>query len=281
MRKQIIYRIGDLCEKHCDSCKKIPMARSSSKGIAWCGKNCDIGKELKKLGEQLDKTVNPRREPETMSSRGVLTQESYEQAKEEGLTEKEVAKAFGISVGTLWNRKNVWNINNHDEKLVKKQTTPKKKKRKAAESTSLADAWKEEYAELEKANDTLQRKYEAAINENTELKAKYDRLHLDKQEIRDQFNKTCEDLEDEIESLKEKLKTEKDKHIEELSNASKNILEWQSQVTKDEMEKEKKYEDTLETLTSRYEGEVERLNTINLELHEKLEAYKMALKVSL
>jgi len=273
MRKAITYRIGDLLETHCEGCKKIPFARSSSKGIAWCGKNCDIGKELKKLGEQLDKTVNPRREPETMSSRGVLTQESYEQAKSEGLSEKEVAKAFGISVGTLWNRKNVWNINNHDEKLVKKQTTPKKKKRKAAESTSLAVAWKEEYAELEKANDTLQRKYEAAINENTELKEKYDRLYLDKQEIRDQFNKTCEDLEEEIESLKEELSKRKDLQLEFSEGAANQLLKM------NEVVKEK--DALLESIESRYGKETDRLNAINLELHEKLEAYKMALKVSL
>ncbi len=98
MRLEIINRIGDLEDKHCNGCKEIEeISSSSSERHRYCTTHCKIGIELAELGEKLLDISNDRVK-QTLKKGGDMTTSDVMKLREKGVMRKDLAKAAGVSV---------------------------------------------------------------------------------------------------------------------------------------------------------------------------------------
>lgn len=101
MRLEIINRIGDLEDKHCNGCKEIEeISSSSSERHKYCTTHCKIGIELAGLGEKLLDISNDRVK-QTLKKGGDMTTKELLRLREKEVPQKEITKAIGISGGFI------------------------------------------------------------------------------------------------------------------------------------------------------------------------------------
>ena len=101
MRLEIINRIGDLEDKHCNGCKEIEeINSSSSERHKYCTTHCKIGVELAGLGEKLLDISNDRVK-QTLKKGGDMTTSDVKKLREKGVMRKDLAKAAGVSVRVM------------------------------------------------------------------------------------------------------------------------------------------------------------------------------------
>ena len=101
MRLEIINRIGDLEDKHCNGCKEIEeISSSSSERHKYCTTHCKIGIELAGLGEKLLDISNDRVK-QTLKKGGDMTTSDVMKLREKGVMRKDLAKAAGVSVRVM------------------------------------------------------------------------------------------------------------------------------------------------------------------------------------
>lgn len=101
MRLEIINRIGDLEDKHCNGCKEIEeISSSSSERHRYCTTHCKIGIELAELGEKLLDISNDRVK-QTLKKGGDMTTSDVKKLREKGVMRKDLAKAAGVSVRVM------------------------------------------------------------------------------------------------------------------------------------------------------------------------------------
>src|SRR5699024_10456241 len=101
MRLEIINRIGDLEDKHCNGCKEIEeISSSSSERHRYCTTHCKIGVELAGLGEKLLDISNDRVK-QTLKKGGDMTTSDVKKLREKGVMRKDLAKAAGVSVRVM------------------------------------------------------------------------------------------------------------------------------------------------------------------------------------
>lgn len=123
-KQKIRVEIHNTIDTHCAPCTKtVAMDVASGEVQRYCMTQCQIGKHLNKLGKALDM----RREEINMpaASKIISTKEDYLELKSQGLTNAQIAKKFGISEPTLYQRMKVWGIKSEKKSSEQKQQTPK------------------------------------------------------------------------------------------------------------------------------------------------------------
>lgn len=114
LRKKIIHRIGHLEDSHCESCTKIRKDHRGNSTV-YCNTQCEVGKELRSLGDKLASggekkpkpTIGEVEKVEKVDSKN-LTEELFNDLKAKGKSNKEIADILGKSVAWLYMQKKQW-----------------------------------------------------------------------------------------------------------------------------------------------------------------------------
>ncbi|WP_257143257.1 zinc-finger domain-containing protein [Bacillus cereus] len=98
--KSIRIQIVNLQDEHCAGCKKVPTYRKSgNRKTSWCADHCEIGKQLKQLGDRLwegrNETMAEERNWDTLCERA-------EKLRGETLSWANIADRLGVSESTLY-----------------------------------------------------------------------------------------------------------------------------------------------------------------------------------
>ncbi|WP_257143227.1 zinc-finger domain-containing protein [Bacillus cereus] len=98
--KSIRIQILNLQDEHCVGCKKVPTYRKSgNRTTSWCADQCEIGKQLKQLGDRLREGRNEMMAEER--NWDVLC-ERAEKLRGETLSWAKIADRLGVSESTLY-----------------------------------------------------------------------------------------------------------------------------------------------------------------------------------
>lgn len=101
-RKELIEQIGDLEEAHCHNCELVKTFNFNFVA-SCCFKQCDIGKQLKGLGDKLS-------EGRQVNTGITLTRTRYLKLKLKDFDDKEVAKMYGLDYGKIRALRKKWGI---------------------------------------------------------------------------------------------------------------------------------------------------------------------------
>lgn len=114
-RQKIIYEIGDIFEQQCNNCKPKSLLGSGKRGYherlnVLCSQ-CEYDQQLKRLGDALDKAVNPRKEIEVEDLSGQeLTKRAYLEKKLLGETDSEIRRKYGVEPNRFGKLKREWDL---------------------------------------------------------------------------------------------------------------------------------------------------------------------------
>ncbi|WP_026676754.1 zinc-finger domain-containing protein [Fictibacillus gelatini] len=174
-RKQIIYRIGDLIEENCKGCKLIKRNERSKDYLTVCP-TCDIGKELRLLGNELNKG----RKKEMPFSK-----EIYLDFKAKGVSDRRIEEKFSINHNKLYQMKKEWGLTGERGKPVLKQAEEPKQEQPeqpASDEKPMSEwaAIKAEWQKLREENERLKQEKESIVQmwkaENEQLSREFDDL---------------------------------------------------------------------------------------------------------
>lgn len=114
-KKAIVKEIGSLEDRHCVGClqiKKWKKTHGHYQAPKMCGTECEVGKRIRKLGDYISYG-----RPTTVARD--LTEDVYQDHKEEGLTDTEIIKLHGCGTKTLKVRKKHWGLTKDNLKWSK------------------------------------------------------------------------------------------------------------------------------------------------------------------
>jgi transposase-like protein len=166
LKRQARELINDITEKHCVPCEKKDGKRSHKDSLDfqrnYCAVHCAAGRDLKKLGEYLDKpkgdkVVKVKVKP---IQHLTATKENCVKLLAEGKKNSEIAEIFGISEPNLYYKKNTWGLSRP------KKESPKKENKSFGQHLANFIEEKEAAAEMPKIEPDYSReieKYETEI----------------------------------------------------------------------------------------------------------------------
>lgn len=160
-RVQILLKIDELQNEHCKDCEKTKSVDGNGRN-AICNNQCDVGKKLQHLGQLLleNKAKKIKKKPEynfkvvkkeMTKVAKELTKETFLQLSDEGKTNKEIMKMFGLNNAKFYKLKNDWGLVNRKFSKTK-QDQPEKKVQSTADDKRTKEI-QELKAELDKMKD--------------------------------------------------------------------------------------------------------------------------------
>lgn len=101
-----IIRIGDLIEWNCRGCGKNPLDRrpNNNRHNEWCAANCEIGKELRELGDFINTPKKVEKENVIVRTPKLDWEKELpkmREMKESGKTVREIGDAYGVSLSAV------------------------------------------------------------------------------------------------------------------------------------------------------------------------------------
>lgn len=112
-QRALRMRISNLLDEHCDGCTKLSHIPhdSSAERYRYCNTQCEIGRKIQALGQQLErKGGTPIMEPaEVLREKDVLTREKYLAHKQAGWNDSQIRKQYGFKFPndlTAWKKNN-------------------------------------------------------------------------------------------------------------------------------------------------------------------------------
>ncbi len=218
-RRQITYRIGDLIEKKCRGCEFNGKNRTAQECVP-----CPTGKELKRLGNLLEKkkkVEEPKGEKEVKKIREI-SKEEIETLKEQGKSDPEVQEILGISHVKLNELKQKYDLIGKYPRVFKpRKEKPEKQLRE------LNNEMIEEIEDLKKEVEFLRKTNVELIKQRNNLSVKVNQLEGLVNELadeKDNMTAACEDLEDEVARLKEHLGQKGNSNMEEQNTLLRKLL---------------------------------------------------------
>ncbi|PGU48387.1 hypothetical protein COD91_01525 [Bacillus cereus] len=102
-KRQVRLRVLNLQDNHCKACKTVPKSIGNNYAIArWCSENCEIGKNLKSLGESLLEGRTEHMAEQKNWDQICVTAEKLRAADEKKWTWGNIAAEFGVTEGNLY-----------------------------------------------------------------------------------------------------------------------------------------------------------------------------------
>ncbi len=102
-KRQIRLRILNIQDGHCKACKTVPKSIGNNYAIArWCSENCEIGKNLKSLGESLLEGRTEHMAEQKNWNQICATAEKLRASDEKKWTWGNIAAEFGVTEGNLY-----------------------------------------------------------------------------------------------------------------------------------------------------------------------------------
>lgn len=206
-RLQIIYRIGDITENHCQNCE----FHSQNKAI-HCGTNCDYGKELKQLGTHLQgkrKDIDFFKKKGAKNKMSKINQTEFEQQLASGKSMKEIAEHFNVPAQ---------NINYYKKKFAETHSEPSK--------TEESMDYKERAEQLEEVIQQMAEEQEnltAACEDLEEEVSKY-------KKVNENYEKHIENMSNQSNRFQQSKVEQENKELKEQVNLLKNVVKSFSKV---------------------------------------------------
>mgnify|MGYP001030188576 CR=1 FL=1 len=103
-KRQVRLRILNIQDDHCKGCTKVPKYSSASTNhkTSWCAENCEIGKNLKSLGESLIEGRTEHMAEQKNWDQICATAEKLRASDEKKWTWGNIAAEFGVTEGNLY-----------------------------------------------------------------------------------------------------------------------------------------------------------------------------------
>lgn len=102
-KRQIRLRILNIQDGHCKACKTVPKSIGNNYAIArWCSENCEIGKNLKSLGESLLEGRTEHMAEQKNWDQICATAEKLRASDEKKWTWGKIGAEFGVTEGNLY-----------------------------------------------------------------------------------------------------------------------------------------------------------------------------------
>ncbi len=103
-KRKVRLRILNIQDDQCKGCTKVPKYSSTSKNhkTSWCSENCEIGKNLKSLGESLLEGRTEHMAEQRNWDQICETAEKLRAADEKKWTWGNIAAEFGVTEGNLY-----------------------------------------------------------------------------------------------------------------------------------------------------------------------------------
>ncbi|RXJ19880.1 zinc-finger domain-containing protein [Bacillus albus] len=102
-KRQIRLKILNLQDEHCKGCKTVPKSIGNNYALArWCSKNCEVGKNLKSLGESLLEGRTQNMAEQKNWDQICATAEKLRVSDEKKWTWGNIAAEFGVTEGNLY-----------------------------------------------------------------------------------------------------------------------------------------------------------------------------------
>ncbi|PEX43879.1 hypothetical protein COJ42_13560 [Bacillus cereus] len=118
-KRQIRLKILNLQDEHCKGCKTVPKSIGNNYALArWCSENCEVGKNLKSLGESLLEGRTEHMAEQKNWDQICVTAEKLRASDEKKWTWGKIGAEFGVTEGNLYY---------HVAKRREANTTPEKR----------------------------------------------------------------------------------------------------------------------------------------------------------
>ncbi|HDX9667867.1 TPA: zinc-finger domain-containing protein [Bacillus cereus] len=102
-KRQVRLRILNLQDNHCKGCKTVPKSIGNNYALArWCSENCEVGKNLKSLGESLLEGRTQNMAEQNNWDQICATAEKLRASDEKKWTWENIAAEFGVTEGNLY-----------------------------------------------------------------------------------------------------------------------------------------------------------------------------------
>lgn len=102
-KRQIRLRILNIQDGHCKACKTVPKSIGNNYAIVrWCSENCEIGKNLKSLGESLLEGRTEHMAEQKNWDQICATAEKLRASDEKKWTWGKIGAEFGVTEGNLY-----------------------------------------------------------------------------------------------------------------------------------------------------------------------------------
>lgn len=102
-KRQIRLKILNLQDEHCKRCKTVPKSIGNNYTLArWCSENCEVGKNLKSLGESLLEGRTQNMAEQKNWDQICATAEKLRASDEKKWTWGKIGAEFGVTEGNLY-----------------------------------------------------------------------------------------------------------------------------------------------------------------------------------
>ncbi|PEM30899.1 hypothetical protein CN598_12270 [Bacillus wiedmannii] len=102
-KRQIRIKILNLQDEHCKGCKTVPKSIGNNYALArWCSENCEVGKNLKRLGESLLEGRTQNMAEQKNWDQICATAEKLRASDEKKWTWGKIGAEFGVTEGNLY-----------------------------------------------------------------------------------------------------------------------------------------------------------------------------------
>ncbi|WP_255289967.1 zinc-finger domain-containing protein [Bacillus cereus] len=102
-KRQIRLKILNLQDEHCKGCKTVPKSIGNNYALArWCSENCEVGKNLKSLGESLLEGRTQNMAEQKNWDQICVTAEKLRASDEKKWTWGKIGAEFGVTEGNLY-----------------------------------------------------------------------------------------------------------------------------------------------------------------------------------
>ncbi|HFK1548627.1 TPA: zinc-finger domain-containing protein [Bacillus albus] len=102
-KRQIRLKILNLQDEHCKGCKTVPKSIGNNYALArWCSENCEVGKNLKSLGESLLEGRTQNMAEQKNWDQICATAEKLRASDEKKWTWGKIGAEFGVTEGNLY-----------------------------------------------------------------------------------------------------------------------------------------------------------------------------------
>lgn len=298
-RLKILAKLDDLQDKNCSTCS----VKRWNTGN--CYKHCDVGKEIKSLGEML--LQKNRNNTEKIIDKGEnMTTNEVKTLLDKGMTRKKIAKIIGIPQQEIkeWfnqleqsqkksvrkNHKNEWGKSDMKSRFQKTVDLLKKNKDitpdQVSEKLGITKTTASNY--LSKARTEIKSKKNMNALNTTDIKAKVKSDGSQKHSSDQDKDKKVRELErenkalkDDLKDAKKELEQEKEKHKQSLKEQTKVGKNKETELLESEINHLRGACDDLDEICldqkeeiHRLEGIIENLEEINRELKTELEGAK-------
>ncbi|PEF32728.1 hypothetical protein CON72_29165 [Bacillus wiedmannii] len=200
-KRQVRLRILNIQDGHCKACKTVPKSIGNNYAIArWCSENCEIGKNLKSLGESLLEGRTEHMAEQKNWDQICATAEKLREADSKKWTWGVIAAEFGVTEGNLYY---------HVSKRREANATPDKcvgapKKPQNTKPSQQPQNGEKTKSELPKFNSVVATHIEKVETLDVSWKERLNDILCEKDVLQKELNEVSK-LYEELKVIKEKL----------------------------------------------------------------------------